>query len=78
MPRLLFVLLRHVFRISSVNLWGSIDRKRISASVVCKNTPSSPHMPDLSSLKWGDDGELSPNDTLSYEKPKGLRHCFFC
>ena len=20
--------------------------------------------PDLSSLKWGDDGELSPNDTL--------------
>lgn len=21
--------------------------------------------PDLSSLKWGDDGELSPNDTLS-------------
>ena len=22
-------------------------------------------MPDLSSLKWSDDGELSPNDTLS-------------
>ena len=21
--------------------------------------------PDLSSLKWGDDGELSPNDTLN-------------
>ena len=21
--------------------------------------------PDVSSLKWGDDGELSPNDTLS-------------
>ena len=21
--------------------------------------------PDLSSLKWGNDGELSPNDTLS-------------
>ena len=35
-------------------------------------------MPDLSSLKWGDDGELSPNDTLSYEKAKGLRRCFFC
>ena len=26
-------------------------------------TPMCP--PDLSSLKWGDDGELSPNDTLN-------------
>ena len=35
-------------------------------SVGCRNTrPTFMCPPDLSSLKWGDDGDLSPNDTLN-------------
>ena len=39
----------------------------ISTSVGSAGTCLTPLMcpPDLSSLKWGDDGELSPNDTLN-------------
>lgn len=44
---------------------GSSGTQVVSASVVSDQIRSSLRMPDLSCLKWGDDGELSPNDTLN-------------
>lgn len=44
---------------------GSPGTEAVSVSVVSDQIRSSLFMPDLSCLKWGDDGELSPNDTLN-------------
>ena len=44
---------------------GSIGTTGISESLVCeKQTSDLMCPPDISSLKWDDDGDLSPNDTL--------------
>ena len=54
--------IQNFFRESS----GSIGTTGISASLVCKKFTSDVMCPpDISSLKWGDDGDLSPNDTLN-------------
>ena len=54
--------IQNFFRESS----GSIGKTGISASLVCeKRTSDLMCPPDISSLKWGDDGDLSPNDTLN-------------
>ena len=45
---------------------GSIGTTEISVSLVCEKCTSNLMCPpDISSLKWGDDGDLSPNDTLN-------------
>ena len=45
---------------------GSIGITGISISLVCgKRTSLLMCPPDISSLKWGDDGDLSPNDNLN-------------
>ena len=54
--------IQNFFRESS----GSIGTTEISASLVCEKCASDLMCPpDISSLKWGDDGDLSPNDTLN-------------
>lgn len=54
--------IQHFFHESS----GSIGTTGISASLVCEEFTSDLMCPpDISSLKWGDDGDLSPNDTLN-------------
>ena len=54
--------IQNFFRESS----GSIGTTGISASLICKKCTSALMCPpDISSLKWGDDGDLSPNDTLN-------------
>ena len=54
--------IQNFFRESS----GSIGTTGISASLICKKCTSDLMCPpDISSLKWGDDGDLSPHDTLN-------------
>ena len=48
-----------------MNLRGHCLSRHLDAHNVPATSRSYMSPLDLSSLKWGDDGELSPNDTLS-------------